>query len=59
MKKNKLFLYWFHVKEAEDAVPLGYDAASLSNQIPTFRGNTVASSSGGRNPLQDVQIKCY
>jgi hypothetical protein len=30
---------------AEDFTVLGFDASSVGNRIPTFRGNVVASSS--------------
>jgi hypothetical protein len=34
----------------EDVVLLGYDAASLGYMFPTFRRNTVPSSSGVGSP---------
>ena len=50
--KNKLFWCWSQAKEAEDAAPLRYDAALSSNLIPTFRGKTLASSSGVEIPYK-------
>jgi hypothetical protein len=48
--------FWpFRVGVAEDPVLLGYDAASVGDRIPTFRGNVVSSSPESVSPREEIR----